>query len=329
MMLSRVAESLYWLSANIERCENLARFIEVQLSLMPDLPQGEQEQWMPLVLTTGDQEVFAEAYKEPTRENVIRFLTFDADYSNSILTCIGLARENARSIRDVIGSEMWESINSYFHLVHSAARDVERVVADPYEFYSKLRDASYHFKGVTDATFSHDERWHFLELARMLERADKTSRILDVKYYILLPSARHIGTPIDDLQWTAVLRSVSGFEMYRQLHHLIQPSKVVQFLMLDRRFPRAVFHCLDQANRSLHAINDTPVDGFQSSAEQLLGKLRSELGFVRVEEIIGFGLHQYIDQLQTKLNELCIAIQQQYFARFPVAEERMATRAMA
>jgi len=317
-MLSRVAEALYWMSVNIERAENLARFIEVQLALGPDLLQEVAEQWLPLVMTTGDEDRFRELYAEANRNNVIEFLAFDDRYHNSIANCVALAREAARGIRDVIGSEMWESVNSFHHLLVGARSQMQSILADPYDFFVRIREASYQFNGVTNATFSHGESWHFLRLGRMLERADKTSRILDVKYFVLLPSLRDVGSPIDDLQWAAVLRSVSGFEMYRQRYLQIIPARVVQFLMLDRKFPRAVLHCCDLALRSLHAIDETPADDFANPVEQLLGRLRSELVYTSVEEIIAFGLHQYIDQLQSRINQIVQAVHEQFFALYPV-----------
>jgi uncharacterized alpha-E superfamily protein len=286
--------------------------------LSPDLPLDVPEQWLALVLTTGDEQRFRELYDDTSRKSVIEFLAFDDRYANSITSCIALARESARGIRDVIGSEMWESVNSFHHLVIGARTQMTTILAEPYEFFARVREASYQFNGVTNATFSHSESWHFLRLGRMLERADKTSRILDVKYFILLPSPRDVGSPIDDLQWAAMLRSVSGFEMYRQRFHQITPGRVVKFLMLDRQFPRAVLHCLDLALRSLHAIDETPADDFSNPAEQVLGRLRSELVYTSVDEIITIGLHQYIDQLQTRINNVVQAVHEQFFSLYPV-----------
>jgi uncharacterized alpha-E superfamily protein len=152
----------------------------------------------------------------------------------------------------------------------------------------------------------------------MLERADKTSRILDVKYFILLPSAKLVGTPIDDLQWQAVLRSVSGFEMYRKRYHKITPARVVEFLVLDRAFPRAIGHCIESADASLHAISGRPAGSFSNPAEQQLGQLKSELAYANVEEIIAGGLHQYLDSLQTRLNKVGDAARETFFALEPV-----------
>src|SRR5881392_31953 len=140
----------------------------------------------------------------------------------------------------------------------------------PQELLAEVRLASHLFTGVTDATMTHGEPWHFCQLGRMLERADKTSRILDVKYFILLRSVADVGTPFDDVQWAAVLRSASAFEMYRQRHGRISPKGIVQFLLLDAEFPRAIRFCLSQARDSFYAISGTPSGTFRNNAEKLL-----------------------------------------------------------
>jgi uncharacterized alpha-E superfamily protein len=148
----------------------------------------------------------------------------------------------------------------------------------------------------------------------MLERADKTSRILDVKYYILLRSSEDVGTPFDDVQWAAVLRSASAFEMYRKRFGRISPSGVVEFLLLDREFPRAIHFCLLCARDSLHAISGTPLGTFRYAPEKLLGQLCSDLSYASVDEIVGQGLHEYVDELQSKVNQAGTGFHETFFA---------------
>ena len=161
---------------------------------------------------------------------------------------------------------------------------------------------------------THGEAWHFGRMGRTLERADKTSRMLDVKYYILLRSAEDVGTPLDDLQWAAVLRSASAFEMYRKRHGRISPRGVVEFLILDREFPRAIQYCLLTARESLHAISGTPLSTFRNRPEKLLGQLCSDLSFVSVDEVIHRGLHEFLDNFQTKVNTVGAGIYETFFA---------------
>ncbi|PQO30408.1 alpha-E domain-containing protein [Bremerella cremea] len=316
-MLSRVADSIYWTSRYIERAEAVARFIAVNLNISMDLSTAGNQQWGPLVTTTGDNEMFSETYGEATKRNVIEFLTFDRKNPNSILTCLINARENARSIRERISAEMWEHINRFYLMVKDEG-DAEGILDDLHDFYDAVRNSGQQFVGVTDATMTHGEGWHFCQLGRFLERADKMSRILDVKYYILLPSPQHVGSPFDDLQWAALLRSASAYEMYRQRFGRIAPQNVVDFLMLDKEFPRAVLHCLTRANESLHAITGSDIEGFTNLPEQRLGQLRAEFAFTSATDIIGRGLHEFIDDFQTRLNSVGESIGTTFFSLQPV-----------
>ena len=313
-MLSRVADSIYWMSRYVERAENVARFVDVNLNLMLDAPEGQAQQWQPLVNTTGDHEEFSRRHPVANRGNVIQFLTFDPDNSNSILSCLRSARENARSIREVISSEMWEQVNVFYLMVKEAA-ERRGGLEHPHAFYTQVKQASHLFSGIADATMTHGEPWQFLSLGRMLERADKTSRILDVKYYILLPSVADVGTPADDIQWAAVLRSASAFEMYRKRHGRISPHGVVKFLLLDPEFPRAIRFCLDRSREALHAVSGTPMCSFRIPAERLLGLLCSDLAYASVDEVVHSGLHEYLDDLQTKMNGVGLGIFETFLAR--------------
>ena len=210
-MLSRVADSIYWMSRYIERAENVARFVDVNLNLMLDFPGSSDQQWQPLVDITGDTEQFAERYGEACQTSVIQFLTFDTKNPNSILSCVRAARESARSVREIISSAMWEHLNGSYLMLTAAAGD-DGEVSDPHELFASVKTASQAFTGITDTTMTHNEGWHFCRLGRQLERADKTSRILDVKYFLLLPKVDDVGTTVDDVQWAAVLRSASAFE---------------------------------------------------------------------------------------------------------------------
>ncbi|MDE0009871.1 MAG: alpha-E domain-containing protein [Candidatus Poribacteria bacterium] len=318
-MLSRVAESIYWMSRYIERAENVARFVDVNLHLMLDMPVGMQTQWEPLVATTGDDEVFAERYGDASRESVIRFLTFDTENPNSITSCLRAARENARSVRENISSEMWEQLNDAYLLVTNTSE--EWAMAEPHEFFRDTKLASHLFMGLTDNVMSHGEGWHFSQLGRLIERADKTSRIVDVKYFILLPSVWDVNTSFDDIQWGALLHSASGFEMYRRTYGLISPDNVVAFLLLDREFPRSVLYCLSKAEESLHAISGTPLETFSNSAEQRLGQLRAEFAYAQVKQVLSSGLHEFLDAFQIKLNSVGDDIHKTFFALRPVNGE--------
>ena len=321
-MLSRVAESIYWMGRYIERAENVARFISVNLNLSLDQPGQTNEQWWPLIVTSGDDESFLKRSSEYTREAVIDFLTFDLENPNSIAACLRSARTNARSVREVISGEMWEHVNRFYLMVEESG-GLDGVLDSPHEFFTQVNLLGQQFLGVADATMTHGEAWHFLQLGTMIERADKTSRIVDVKYFILLPDPEDVGTAYDDIQWLALLRSASGLEMYRQRHGKVSPSNVVRFLVLDREFPRAILHCLLRADETLHAISGTPSGDFKNLAEQRMGQLRSQLAYVRGDEIITGGLHEFIDQLQKQLNLVGDAVHATFFAQQPMAHYQM------
>ena len=320
-MLSRVADSIFWMARYVERAENVARFIDVNINLTLDLGAELASQCDPLVTTTGDFQRFAKKYGPATRENVLRFLTFDLENPNSILSCLTAARENARSARETISSDMWEELNRFYLLARDAVR--AGVPQGDYEFYAQVKRASHLLIGVTDATMSHGEGWHFARMGRLIERADKTSRLVDVKYFILLPSASAVGNTLDLAQWSAMLRSASALEMYRRFRGRIAPTPVVDFLLLDRDFPRSLRHCVSGAEQSLHAITGTPAGSFGNTAEQELGRLRADLEFTSIDDIIGRGMHEFIDGFQTRLNA---AGERIYTCFFAAAIERPSQR---
>jgi uncharacterized alpha-E superfamily protein len=300
-LLSRAADSVYWMARYIERTENIARFIGVNLHLQLDLPTEPAHQWQPIIDTAGDTEDFRQRYGEATQTSVIQFLALDTANANSIYSCLWAARENARAVRETISSEMWEQINRMYLEIQSPRSrfDPEWVT----ETLRTIRLSCHMFQGITDATMSHNEAWHFLRLGRELERADKTSRILDVKYFYLLPSMS-VGTPYDDIHWSAVLKSVSAFEMYRQKHGRILPLHIVEFLVFDREFPRSIHYCVRSAEESLHAITGTPLGSDRYLSKRLMGPLSAELGFTPVDKVIQYGVHEYLDGLQLKMNAI-------------------------
>jgi uncharacterized alpha-E superfamily protein len=326
-MLSRVADAVYWMNRYVERAENVARFVDVNLHLALDFPEAppnartpthlQTPQWYPLVATTGDSAYFEKRYGEATRDNVLSFLTFDRESPNSIISCLAMARENARSVREIISSELWEHVNRAYLMVMEASRSGS-ALDSLHDFLTQVKQASHLFVGTTYLTMNHNEAWHFGRLGRLLERADKTSRILDVKYYFELPSPTDVGTTLDELHWAALLRSASAFEMYRKRHGNILPVKIVEFLMLSRRFPRSVRYCLNKAERSVHAITGMPFGTWSNPLERELGKLVSELSYAEAGDMIARGLHEHIDDLQTRLNKVGDAVHTTFFAMKPL-----------
>jgi uncharacterized alpha-E superfamily protein len=311
-MLSRVADSIYWMGRYVERAENVARFIYVNLNLSIDVGPDVAHQWAPLVYTTGDHQWFCDHYGSASQRNVVQFLAFDEQNLNSIVSCLRAARENARTVRDMISSEMWEELNKFNMMVRDAAK-AEEWHSSPFDFFGRIKLASALLEGLAEQTMSRGEAWHFRRLGQLIERADKTSRILDVKYFLLLPNVADVGTPVDTNQWAALLKSASALEMYRKRYGRIAPAQVAEFLLLDPHFPRAVHFCLNGAEDSLLAITGRGGGGVRTLAEQRLGKLRSEFDFTNIREIIDGGLHEFLDDFQNRLNSVGDAIHETFF----------------
>jgi uncharacterized alpha-E superfamily protein len=314
-MLSRVAQSIFWMSRYLERAENAARLIETQLHMILDLPslRKDSNAWKPLVDITGDGDYFSEKLGAPTRDNVMFFHTFDSAYPHSIKSCLTAARENARSVREVIPSEIWEMINKLYLEVAGRGTSL-KAFSNPHKFYSDIIMASDLITGIAYTTMSRGEAWHFSQLGRYLERADKTSRILDVKYYIMLPTLDHVGSSMDNVQWSALLKSTSSFEMYRKRFNLISPENIVDFLIFDREFPRSILYCVNHAEQSLFRIMGTPMGTFNNELERQFGKLSGKLNYSNVSEVMSIGLHEFLDDIQSDLNILGEAISENFFA---------------
>lgn len=310
-MLSRVAESIYWMSRQAERAENLARFIEVTLHMTLDQTEYLVDPWEPLVQVTGDNQFFEAKYGKATCQNVVQFLAFDKEYHSSMLTCLRASRENARSVREVLSTESFEQLNAFYHFVRDSC---PTQLTDPTaEFFDQVRSHALMWTGVLDSTMSHNIAWHFLNVGRLLERADKTSRILDVKYFNLLPRVEDVGTAIDDLQWSTLLMAISGFEAYRREHHLMNIDKIVAFFLFHRSFPRSIHSCISGADWSLREIEKE--SGFEQSAEcrKQIAVLRHRLENTNVKEVVAGGLHQFIDRLQLELNAIGDSLGHDYF----------------
>ena len=319
MLLSRVAESLYWINRYLERAENISRYVEVSEAMSLDCPPGSAEPWLPLIDVTGDRSSFDSRFPEKRQDDVINFLIRDRLNPNSIISCIKIARENARQIRDVMTSEMWEQIN----ILYWNLQEGEIFWNQPaQEQLSEIRRGCQLFYGITDATLSKDIAWQFSNLGRLIERADKTSRILDVKYYLLLPSLDELGGVLDELQWIALLRSAGAYQMFRRAEqNAIKPNSVARFLLLDPIFPRSVRYCLDGISETLKKLESNSYTQEPSRLECMRGLLKAKWSYIRIENIINDGLHEAIDSLQIDLNKLHNLIEEKYFTNKEIIYE--------
>ncbi|ACF14838.1 protein of unknown function DUF403 [Chloroherpeton thalassium ATCC 35110] len=312
-MLSRVADAIYWMSRYIERAENYARFMDVNFNLSLELPPYASQQWMPLVVVTGDLSFYQELYKKADKDTVIYFLGFDPQNQNSIYSSILKARENARAVRPEITREVWEQINHIYYLVKEGREKKQWQKRDPRKFFMEVKKGCQLLYGIFNSTISRNEGLHFGKIGQLIERADKTSRVLDVKYHILLPTPDVVGSPFDLIQWAALLKSVSAYDMYRKEYGKLIPANISEFLILDKSFPRSMLSCLLEAEQSLHTITGSN-GGYSNAAEKKLGILTSQLEYADIKDIFNAGLHEYLDDFQAKLNGVSSAIYETFFS---------------
>ena len=312
-MLSRLADAIYWMNRYIERAENYARFMDVNFNLSLELPPEIPEQWKPLVVTTGDWELFQSMYKITDKQNIIHFLGFNQNNPNSICSSITKARENARIARPEITKEVWEQINYLYYLVKEKNEKKGWKKNDPRSFFNEMKKGCQLLYGIFDSTISRTDAWHFGKIGQFLERADKTSRILDVKYHILLPTPESVGTPFDLIQWAALLKSVSAYDMYRKKYGKLTAIDIADFLIMDKEFPRSILRCLLYAEQSLHMISGRTGSGYTNIAEKEIGAVRSQMEYTDIKTILKKGLHEYLDEIQIKLNQISNAIFNTFF----------------
>jgi uncharacterized alpha-E superfamily protein len=315
-MLSRVANDLYWIGRQIERAENTARLLDVtyRTSLLPYQHEERGLAWaapwaVPLI-TTGLATAYYRQHGVLSAEQVLRFMILDASNPSSIHACLRAARESARSVRGAITSEMYEEINaSWLEMRQHDYAHVERMGVQAFCDWVKMR--SHLFRGVTFGTMLRSEAYHFLRLGTHLERADNTARILDTKYHLLLPSLHDVGGAVDYYQWQSLLTSVSGFEAYRRIYSdVITPRRVAELLILRRDMPRSLHACMGMIDETLQRLCDER----DWELERLAGELHARLRFGRTEDIMRFGLHEYLVDFLERIAGLSDEITRRFLA---------------
>ena len=313
-MLSRVADALYWMSRYIERAENNARILDVNLQLMLDFQNEEtvRQHWEPIINSLEEHDLFYSLHAEANARTVVDFVSFEKKNPHSICSSIVRARENARTVREHASSEMWEQINRlYLYLGSAASRNV--FAGSAYEFFKSIVDASHLFQGITDATMTHGEGWDFIQVGKFAERADRTSRILDVKYHLLLPTGEKVGGNVDVIQWMAVLKSCSGLEAYKKLYvGEVAPWRVAEFLITHDGFPRSIRFCVNRLDLALHRISGSDRTHYANEPERLSGRLSSDLAYSTIGDVFNIGLHQYLDRIQSRIVDVSDAMHKTY-----------------
>ena len=313
-MLSRTADHLFWMSRYIERAESLARLLDVtwQMSLVPQSLEAANQNWKAIIALNSLEEEFAARHAAVNAENVLRFMVSDTSNQASIVSCLRSTRENAHAVRGTITSEMWETMNATW--LEARERSFEQIAnAGVGEFFDWVKMRSSLSRGTTLATLLQDEAYHFIRLGTLLERADNTARILDVKYHVLRPHGDEGAT--DFYQWGALLRSVSAFEVYRKAYRdVITPERVAELLILRSDMPRSLHFCLNGVVKNLELIANRQSGETQRQA----GLLHAQLHYARIEDILERGLHEFLTDFMDRIYTLGDGVSKDFLV--PMAE---------
>jgi uncharacterized alpha-E superfamily protein len=310
-LLSRHAEGIFWLARQVERSNSTARILDVNETFSRNA-RGEHD-WESVLRLYADEQRFKATGRRPTAEAVIHFYILDDQNPNSVLSSIRMARENARALRPLISTEMWVQLNG-FHNRLSRLRRADLRIENLNRLCSYIKESCQTHSGITAETLYRDESWYFHQMGRAIERADQTTRLVDVKYQVLLPRPSDVGSPIDEAQWNTVLRSAAGFHAFRRVHpQSMSPSTVVEFLVLDRRFPRSVAASVLVANEHLNELRLKHGHTARRSASNLLRRLAATLAEETADDLIARGLHEGLDGIQAELAAVTNALGREFF----------------
>ncbi len=306
-MLSRTADHLFWMARYMERAENTARMLDVnyQTSLLPQSHEQAEQGWAGVLGISELTQAFRQRYDRIDARNVLRFMVRDSSNLSSIVSCLSAARENARAVRGTLTTEVWETTNQTWLEFNRMLRGDE-FERDPPALFEWVKFRSHLSRGVTVGTMLQDESMHFLRIGTFLERADNTARLLDVKFHAL--ARDYFGTwssddapEVDFYHWSAILRSVSAFEIYRKVYrNVIRPDKVAELLILRPNMPRSLHACMNGVVENLALVaNENSVE-----TQRRAGRLRSDLQFGRIDEILATGLHAFLTQFLDRVNDI-------------------------
>ncbi len=308
-MLSRVAENLYWMARQIERAENTARLVSVNAFLLLDLPPGIAPGWQPLIAITGMEDDYRERYGDYTERNCVKFLIADSDCPGSIISSLAGARENCRTVREILPRTTWEAITElYLFAKEHAQSGIGK--KGRHTYLERIIEGSELITGMLGSTLMRDEVYQFLRIGRHLERADMTTRIIDVRTVNLLPEGATELRPFETIQWMSVLKSLSAYHAYRRkMQTRVQRSEALRFLLKDTTFPRALVFCLQALEESLGTLTN------HRPALKMVRQLVKILEHAKVEDLKQQELHGFIDELQLGFIEIDQALAASYFLR--------------
>lgn len=313
-MLSRTADHLFWMARYMERAENTARMLDVnyQTSLLPQSAAVAEQGWRSLLSISELTFDYNSRYSGVSAREVMDFMVRDERNPSSILCCLRAARENARAVRGTLTTEVWETTNqTWLEFNRLLASGV--LTKDPASVFEWVKFRSHLSRGVTVGTMLQDEAFHFIRIGSFLERADNTARLLDVKFHAVesdfFGAASERDTENDFYHWSAILRSVSGFEIYRKVYrNVIQPEKVAELLILRPDMPRSLAHCISKVHGNLKLVaNDQSADTLRRA-----GRLRADLDYARIDEILATGLHAFLTQFLDRVGDLGAGISRDF-----------------
>jgi uncharacterized alpha-E superfamily protein len=299
ILLARDAEALFWLARYVERAENLARILDVNATFARN-SRGDQN-WLPVLQLNRDQDRFFAIHPILTAEAVLQFYVTDRENPTSIASAMERAHENARALRPIIPSEMWAQLNVFRKWLHGLD-EAALAPAGLARLFGRIKEACQTHAGITEGTLHRDQGSYFYRLGRAVERADQTTRLLDIKYHLLLPRVSDVGSSVDVVQWSALLRSAAAHHAYlRVVPGGVSPAGVAGFLLLHPRFPRSVAFCIGEAVRLLAVLRSRHGLTTGAGAEAELEQLQASLGTLTIEEILQQGLHEFLDRIQLRL----------------------------
>jgi uncharacterized alpha-E superfamily protein len=311
-MLGRAASDLYWLSRHVERAENMARLIEVgyRIVLLPRAGEGFHQEWQSTLESAGCLEGYSNRHGALDTSKVIDYMLFDTSNASSIASCLSSARQNGRAQRTALTREMWESLNSSW-LEFSAIKPSSVTSNSLPELLDWVRSRSALYRGAMLNTILRNDTYYFSQLGTFVERADSTSRILDVKYYHLLPSTEMVGSGTDNHQWTSILRSVSAHRSYRWVFKdSYRPWKIAEYLILNRQMPRSFRSCYDELTVALNDLGT--LYGQRHACHATADATRDLLMEGEIKKIFQSGLHQFVQDLISRNNKLGLEISEAY-----------------
>jgi len=310
-LLARHAEAIFWTARQMERVENLARIIDVNETFSRD--SHGTPSWDAIVKLYADEERFAATGRELTGANVLHFYILDPANPNSILSNVSLARENARALRPLISTEMWLQLNVFYTELRSLKRDV---IAEPNlsRLCTRIKEACQTHTGITEGTYHRDSGWYFYQLGKSIERADQMTRLVDVKYHLLLPSPALVGSPFDVSQWNAVLRSAAGYHAFRRVHPRgMTPARIAGFLIFNGDFPRSVNAAVADTAAHLSKLRHRFGLAAGEEASRRLQYLTGWLTRESIDDVIARGLHETLDWIQGELASITHALSDAFF----------------